>query len=113
MIKFVINQVKSKTSIVEVRCETVGKLESRLFLHEGESAIKILAPEMLFEKQPDKSLKEPIWHSFAFYDTLDEALAAAKVDITITYERNCYKSKVDMLDSDLRDLYSSIEIVRL
>jgi len=98
---FTIISKKGTTILQEVEVEVVRAIEdpSVMWLPKGESKMKILKPESLFEKQLDGSLTPPVWHSHAFYTTEFIAREIAKENIRAEMERAARKKKLD-IDED-------------
>lgn len=113
MKKFVIN-AKGKTSIIEVECVKLTPMDTPSigWLPQDEYKARIDAPTSLFDKT-DNKLEKPIWHSFAFFDTLEEAKIKASADIKVMLERNEKKTGTSFTEEDVKKQLADIQIITL
>lgn len=114
MKKFVIHGLKSKTSIIEVECTKLTSMDTPSigWLPKDEYKARIDAPTSLFDKI-DNKLEKPIWHSFVFFDTLEEAKIKASADIKIMLERNESKTGTSFTEEDVKKQLADIQIITL
>jgi uncharacterized cysteine cluster protein YcgN (CxxCxxCC family) len=114
MKKFVIHTLKGKTSFIEVECIQLTPMDapSVAWLPPNEYKARIEAPSILFEKV-DNRLEKPIWHSFAFFDTLKQAKERAAKDIRITLERNEKKNGIAFAEEDVKMQLADIQVITL
>ena len=94
MRKFTILFKKGVTTLQEVEVEYVTAMQdpSIMWLKPGEYKAKVLKPESLYEKQDDGSLTPPVWYSFAFYNSEEDARKQAEYDIEQEMKRVARKS---------------------
>lgn len=122
MKKFVIHSTRGKTSVMEVECEKLSRMDHfHMGLKEGEWMGKITAPQSLFEKTLDGKLVPPVWCWWAFYETAEEYLASIKKSAVATILRTKAKRKssepdlvVEVTEEELSEISSNkIEVVML
>lgn len=110
MKKFVVH----RSSIIEVECTKLSPAEdpSTALLPEGEYKAKIDAPTSLFEKI-DSKLVKPVWYSFAFFQTLEDAKKKMEADVRATLERNKRKSGTEYTEADIEKQLADIQVITL
>jgi hypothetical protein len=122
MRKFVIHSFRGATTIMEVECEVLSR--HMFTLKEGEWMGKITAPESLFEKQGDGSLKPPVWCWWAFHETAEECMVKIEQDARSTIERARHKMGLrsdtpvvpltpEELEVEITETLSKVQVVRL
>lgn len=113
MKKFIIN-AKGKTSIIEVECTKLTPMDTPSvgWLPQNEYKARIDAPTSLFDKI-DNKLEKPVWYSFAFFDTLEEAKTKASADIKVMLERNEKKTGSPFTEEDINKQLVDIQIITL
>jgi len=119
MRKFVINSKKGATSIYEVECEKITPLEdsSVLYSFNGEYKARILKPAIFHEKE-DSSTKAKlvpvIWHSYAFYDSLEAARAVAEKNMMYDMvEFAISKNRTPATKEEVAAAIAAIEVIYL
>jgi hypothetical protein len=114
MKKFVIHTLKGKTSIFEVECTplTPGDDPYVAWLIYGEYRARIDAPASLFDKI-DGKMVAPVWHSFVFFDTLEDAKSQANKDVRAMLERNKRKNGTDFTEEDVKKQLNDIQVIIL
>jgi hypothetical protein len=122
MRKFIIQSKKEETSIMEVECEKVQPLEdpSVMWLPAGEYRASVLLPttfhqkfERLVEGKKVVTMVPDVWHSHAFYDTLELAQAQVKDIILSEFKTNLRKYGTIINVVDLNVAYESVKIITL
>lgn len=115
MKKFVINNGRQKTSIMEVECELVTALEdpSVIWLPVGESKMRILFPTTFHEKR-ETGLVPTVWYDHSFYNTVEEAKVVVEQNIRYTMV-DFAKSKHQLAatEEEVQKTISEVEVVML
>jgi len=103
---------------MEVECEVLP--HHTFTLREGEWMGKITAPESLYEKQSDGSLKPPVWCWWAFFETAEDALARVEQDAREGLARAKRKQAIkdetvdqSISEEEIVELISKVQVVRL
>lgn len=121
MKKCIIHSLKGFTSIIEIECEVLSRSECPFpFLHDGEYAVKILAPQTLCDKLVDGKLAPAIWCSWALYDSVEECLSIHERDTRASLLRTRRKQKLQdvsvvasVSDEEIVETMSQVKIVKL
>ena len=110
MKKFVIH----RNSIIEVECTKLSTAEnpSIAWLPSGEYWARIDAPVSIFDKV-DAKLVNPIWHSFAFFQTMDDAKKKMEANVRDTFDRNKRKSGTEYTEADIAKQLADIQVITL
>jgi hypothetical protein len=113
--KYVINSIRGKTSILEVKCEKVLSIDQAysVSLKEGEYKVRILEPSTLFEKKPNGVMVPPIYVSYFLYDSLEEAKAKAEKDTRAEFARQLRKKQIAFTEEDVQAKLLTIQTIKL
>lgn len=111
MRKFIIHSGRDKTAIMEVECQLITPVEdpSVMWLPKGEYRARLLKPATFVEKDG----KPLVWHSIAFYDTLEIAKEAHAVMTRAAFEFEFKKYKTAYTEEQVQATLASTEVVML
>lgn len=106
---------------VEIRLVTGLEDATATWLPNGEYRAHVLQPQSLMDKKvimsedkkAETKLVPPIYHSHAFYETAEEAMALAKSWVQLEFERNFTKRGEAFAPEDVEEKIKAIQIVRL
>lgn len=92
MKKFIVHS----QGIMQVEGEYVTPREdvSIMWMPKGEFKFRITAPALLLEKQQNGTLKEPIYCSFAIFDSVEDARAMSEKYIRGTFDFEIRKGRL-------------------
>ncbi len=87
MIKYVVQHLKGVTSVLEIECTRLTPLEDQsvAFLSSNDYKVKITEP---------KSLAGEVWFGWALFDSSEQAMFQAVLDMVEEAQRNERKHKV-------------------
>lgn len=123
MRKFVVYSRKGPTSILEVEVELITALEDPSImwaLQPGEFRARILKPILFHQKiekevegKKEVTLVPDVWYSHSFYETLEDAHAAAAKLARSSFEFELRKYGKAYTEEDIQAEVSTIKIVML